>query len=321
MLLQSALDQMIAEHDLEPVTTAQYQRGVTRFSKFLVRPAKCDDLTLANVNAWLAWLKDTYAHGPISVRNHRSAMCRVWRYCVDPLGVAEDFQAHRIRQPKLPDRRVQAWSLDEIATLLDAAEELPGTLSNGMLAKDFLRAWIWLGYETGFRPGDIRELNWQDVDFDQQTVTLIQHKTGNMHTALFGEETKAALTTLKEYGEAKVFPLGKSGVVRWQRLLFKQAATKRFAKQDRQGLGTLRRCHATEVYRQHGVAAAAASLGHVGGTRTVMHHYIDSRSIRSGMLPPAPRSNHVQCEGSRGGSAAREASVPEHCSAPERRRE
>jgi integrase len=85
-----------------------------------------------------------------------------------------------------------------------------------------------------------------------------------------------------------VFPLSKSGVRRIELILFETAAKLGFRRMRGQGLGCLRKSHATQVYTAEGESAAAESLGHVSGTRTVRRHYIDSRSIKSGRLPPEP---------------------------------
>lgn len=56
-----------------------------------------------------------------------------------------------------------------------------------------------------------------------------------------------------------------------------------------QGIGTLRKCHATQVNSVHGIAAAAESLGHTSGITIARNHYVDARE-KTGFLPRGPSS-------------------------------
>jgi integrase len=104
------------------------------------------------------------------------------------------------------------------------------------------------------------------------------------------ESLLVRLERIKEPSRTLVFPLSKSGIRRLELILFKTAESLGFRRIRGQGLGTLRKSHATEIYKRDGESAAAESLGHVGGTRTVRQHYIDARSIKAGRLPPEPRA-------------------------------
>ncbi len=288
MQLMKALETLRLEFPLEKVTSDQYALALKRLEAFLGREATALDLTMETINAFLIDMPGKYEVGNTTVRNHRSAIIRLWRYCHDTLEVAPDCPTRRIRRPKVDKAVVRAWTLPELDQLLSSAEDLPGQLKCGVPARVFMTAWLWLGYETGLRPSDLRELTWRAVDFEQRTVAFVQHKTGGAHTAMF-DQALPSLQELQLFGFDRVFPLCKWGVGRWESILYARAAKLfGFTRLKGMGIGTLRKTHATEIYRQHGIAASAESLGHRSGSRTAMDHYVDARAIRR-PLPPSPR--------------------------------
>ena len=288
MLLDDVLGLLLQESDLSKLTREQYERSVTRFGAFLERPAKIADLTLDNANGFLRWARTEYDLSPVSVKNHRAGIIRIWNYCVDPLGKCDDFNPRRIKTPKIPEKIVKAWSREQVDLLIASARDMPGQLQCGVPASLFLTCWIWVGFDTGFRPGDLLSLTWDEVDTREKTITTVQNKNGKIHTAPLGGSALAALATMRSYGFSHVFPVGASGVHRWERILFRRAKKRGFHRLHRQGLGTLRKTHATLVYLDHDEAAAAASLGH-SDARTVRKHYIDSKELRRGYLPGSQR--------------------------------
>lgn len=163
MQVTTALHSLALEQSIEPVTRKQYERSVRSFQAYLARPAMCEDLTPDNFNRWLLWLADEKGLGPVSVRNYRSGLLRVWNYAHATLGVVGACPIARIRRPKAPTPIVKAWTLSDFAILLEAAAGLSGYLRCGIPASDFLTAWLWVGYETGLRPGDMRLMTWDSV--------------------------------------------------------------------------------------------------------------------------------------------------------------
>lgn len=288
MLMRNLLQSLSCESVIEPVTRKQYERAVERFSLHLGRSATIADLTTDQVNTYLVWLKSNYKIGNTTLRNYRSSIIRLWNFASDRYDHPPCIP-RRLRTPKKDPVIVRAWSLPELQILMEAAETLPGRLKCGIPARIFMLAWIWVGYETGFRPSDLRLLKWDLIDFDRKTITIIQHKTGRIHTSIFGPKSEELLKKLQEFNKDRVFPLAKWGVVRWERFLFIRASHAGFRRYKGQGIGTLRKCHATEVFHVSGIAAAAESLGHVSGITTARNHYVDSRYQR-GYLPPDPRS-------------------------------
>lgn len=285
--LATIVDDLCNQFVLAPITEQQYRRSVHRFEEFLQKPSVVSDLCVSNVNGYLHWLQNTKNLGATSVSNHRVGLCRVWQHAAN-MGLCGSPDTRRIRKQPRQKRKVQPWTDNQVAMLIEVAESMPGRLSCGVPANLYLTARLWLGWDTGLRPSDLRILRWSDVDFATQSITITQHKTGNVHTALFGNRSAIAMRNLLRYAEPLVLPASKWAERRWEQILFDRCAKLNgWSPSIRQGLGTLRKCHATAVYRIHGIAAAAESLGHYGSIATARRHYVDS-SLHRGYLPPRP---------------------------------
>lgn len=276
MLLTAVLQQLVAERAISPITIAQYRRSIDRLADYLGRPPTIKDLNYETVNGYLAWLETTKALSAVSVRNHRIGVICLWNYAVYPLEITSQFITRRIRCPRVSRKPVVAWSIPEVGKLLSAAKSMQGRLRNGLPVSLLLEAWIRLGTETGLRPSDLRILTWQQIDLRQRSVALSQHKTGEPIVCWFSAKTAQALRQLARLRFSQVFPVGKSGLWKWEQRLYRYATMLGFNRGLRQGLGTLRKTHGTQVYSQHGLAASAESLGHRSGTRIARDHYVDS---------------------------------------------
>lgn len=285
MYLIEVLDQVVTERDLEKCTVAQYKRAILRFSEWLTKPAETADLTIDNLNRWIMHLQ-TYLSGT-TARNYRVSITLLWNFLTETNGMIA-YEVRRLRKPKQVAKPVYAWSLDDFSILLKTAKQIEGRVYRSISAQDYLSAWLWFGYDTGLRSYDIRSVEWSAIDLHKGCVTLSQHKTSNPHRAAIGPDTVDALRAILLPERVKVFPLSKGGMRRWELLLYRAAQSNGFARRKGQGLGTLRKTHATEVYIEEGEEAAAESLGHVGGVRTVRRSYIDHRAVRQGRLPRRP---------------------------------
>jgi integrase len=284
MTLDDLLGQIATERDLERSTLAQYARAAAKFGLFLGKQAELTDLNEDNLNRFLADLKAKGKTGTTIV-NYRVAITVVWNFAVCR-DLCKPFNARKIRRPKQESRPVRSWTLSQIKLLVDACEKIPGKLHCGVAIGAFLRAWVRLGYDTGLRPVDLRMLRWQDVDLGSRRISITQHKTKRAHTARLSATSCDLLAGIERPPRDRVFPLSKSGVRRIELILFATAAKLGFRRMRGQALGTLRKSHATQIYEAEGEFAAAESLGHVGGVRTVRRSYIDSRSLKAGRLPP-----------------------------------
>lgn len=284
MFLDDLLGQITTERDLEKCTVSQYARAINKLGLHLGKRPELSDLTEENLNLFLTDLK-AKGKTATTIANYRVAVTVVWNFAVSR-NLCPAFNPRKIRRPKQESRPVRSWTLSQIKLLVDAREKIPGKLRCGVKTGAFLRAWVRLGYDTGLRPVDLRLLRWQDVDLGAGLISITQHKTKRAHTARLSPSSCDLLAAIERPPRDKVFPLSKSGVRRIELILFATAQKLGFRRMRGQALGTLRKSHATQIYETEGEFAAAESLGHVGGVRTVRRSYIDSRSIKAGRLPP-----------------------------------
>lgn len=285
MRLQKVLEKVLTERVVDQVTADQYARAVRKFEESLGRPANVSDLTYESINAWLSEMD----LAPVTICNYRRSILVIWNYLAS-VGDIVPYAKQRIRKPKVVPQIVRSWETSQLCALLSAAEKITGCLRCGMSASDFLTAWLWVGFDTGLRPIDLRLLKWKNVHLKNGCITIVQNKTKQPHTAALSPESMKALTSIRDYHAQRVFPLTKGGVRRWELKLFELAKDTGFTRLVGEGLGRLRSMHATEVYKADGLSAAAESLGHIGGTRTVRAHYIDSRAVHMGRLPRRPNN-------------------------------
>lgn len=281
MFLIDVLDQVMMERDLAKITEGQYRKSINEYSDYLGRKAEVSDLSYPAINKWLKSLKGRLE--PVTIVNRKKGITVVWNHLAET-GKAEFYQPRRLFSPKVEDEPVIAWTVEEFAILLRAASYVQGS-RNGVPHSELLRAWLWVGLDTAYRPSDLRLMKWTQIDFLTGSVTLSQHKTKNVHRACLGSESIKAVKRIMHPERKLVFPITKDQMRYPLEKLFLEAKKIGFIKTPGRSIGTLRRLHATLQYEEHGADVAAESLGHVGGTRTVLKSYIDHRSRRQGRLP------------------------------------
>lgn len=312
MDLAQLLSQQCAERPVARITEEQYSRAIRCYSRFLGRPAEVADLETGRANEWLAAVAKRAA--PRTILNRKRGLTAVWNYATDR-GLAPAYESRRLRRVRIPRGVVEAWSIDQVEALFAAAQALPGSTACGIPAALLMSAVCSIAYETGIRPSDWRRITWESIDFQKRTARFTQHKTGFVHVVGFSVLTGELLERLRAYGRERVVPVGAGSIRRWEVQLFALAASRfGFARRAGQGIGTLRKCHATAVYLQSGESAAAASLGHVSGTAVATQYYIASSATRDPYrieLPHGGTRSRADRPADRGvGSAARSARRP-----------
>jgi integrase len=280
MRLREVVDAIAKECDLRKCTLDQYYRICEKYGLFLGHEPTCADLTEERVNDFLRSLS---AKASTTVANYRLGLIRVWNFAADH-DKCQPFIARRIFRPKVSKRLVRAWSISQVKMLLDAASKVRGICKLGCPTAHVLDAMVRVGYDTGFRPSDLRQLEWQSID--SGCISCNQSKTGKLHRAQLAESTLVSLARISQPDRELIFPWSKGGMRRLELVLFASAREIGFLRLRGQGLGTLRKTHATEVYKESGANSAAESLGHRSGTRVLMDHYVAASALKQGSLPP-----------------------------------
>jgi integrase len=283
-MLTKDVEDLICERPICVGTQNQYRRSVKCYSTFLGEPAQRTHLVEQIVNRWLISLEGTKA--PETIRGRKSGITALWNWLAE-LGQVSHYNPNRLRRIKLEEKPPVAWSIKNVQALLAGAAEVQGTLDCGLKASELLTAWVWIGYESGLRPGDILRIRVEQLG---DRVAIVQHKTRKPHCFKLSDQALAALQPLLQDGRDQAFGLPRSTARRWELKLFEAAEKFGFTRRRGQALGTLRKTHGTEVCRESGLTAAAQSLGHVSGTLIARRSYVQPDAIED---PPAPPSlNH-----------------------------
>lgn len=280
-MLSKDVEDLICERPICMGTQNQYRRSVKCYSYFLGEPAQRAHLLEQSVNRWLISLEGTKA--PDTIRGRKSGITALWNWLAE-LGEVSHYNPNRLRKIKLKDNPPVAWSIANVQALLAGAAQVTGTLDCGIKASEFLTAWVWVGYESGLRPGDILRIRVEQLG---DRVAIVQHKTGKPHCFQLSSQALAALEPLLQEGREQAFGVPRSTARRWELKLFEAASKFGFVRRRGQALGTLRKTHGTEVCRESGLTAAAHSLGHVSGTLIARRSYVQPDAIED---PPAPPS-------------------------------
>lgn len=280
-MLSDDVECLIAERPICKGTQDQYRRSVRCYSLFLCKPAKRKHLSEPRVNRWLLSLEGLKE--PETIRGRKAGITAIWNWLAER-GEIGHYNPNRLRKIKTIEKPPTAWSVDNVRALLAGAADVRGTLRCGIRASVLLNAWVWLGYESGIRPGDILRLSTDKVS---DVVTIVQHKTGKPHSFRLSPTALAALQPLMSEDRESVFGLPRSTARRWELALFRAAANHGFTRRKGQALGTLRKTHGTEVCRSSGLEAAASSLGHVSGTEIARRSYVQPDAIATPPQPPS----------------------------------
>lgn len=281
MLLSTALEQTLLERDICDTTEAQYRKSLDDFSHWLGRPATIEDLSYTEMNGWLKSLKKTLE--ATTINNKRKGLTVVWNYLAD-LQLISPYQSSRLFHAKEDRKPVVSWTISDFRLLIEATEHTQGE-TKGIPNSKLLLAWLWVGFDTAFRPSDMRLIKWQNVDFASKTIAIVQHKTRQPHKACLSDESIKSLESIRTPKRDLVFPVSRDEQRYPLKKLYAAAKKLGFQKLSGRSIGTLRKLHATIQYEDFGAGIAAESLGHVGGTRTVLASYVDHRSRKQGRTP------------------------------------
>ena len=281
--LSKNVEMILAAKNVAKETQATYRRVVRQFSESLGEPAKLKHLNEPTVNEWLISMDGQVSE--TTIHNRHRAIKTIWNHLAE-LDLVEPYNVRRLRKTRNAPKVVEAWTMDQANALLAGARDVSGRLQCGVKASDLLRAYIRVGCETGLRPSDMRRLKAEQINRQTGRINLTIHKTGKPHSVQVSQDTIALLEPLMAVEGGTIFKLDKAALYRWSLILFDAAKKHGFTRKRGQGLGVLRKLHATEVCKVNGLDAAANSLGHVSGSTLARKHYVEPDAIqRPEVLP------------------------------------
>ncbi len=106
------------------------------------------------------WLREDGC-GPFRIRNLVGQMLAVWRFA-EELGQAPPVP--RFRKVRIPRDAPDAWSIDELKRIVDAAGQLERPPIGGVAAGKYWRAILLVGYWTALRRGSLLKIRTMDLD-------------------------------------------------------------------------------------------------------------------------------------------------------------
>lgn len=195
-----SIPQLAEEYLSEREASPHYRWFLRRIASLLhdAGLATAGDFTPCSINAWLGALR-----GDLSATtrgNYRRGALVLWHYA-SSRGLA-DHPNGRVKRVKQSRKAPVAWSMDELAGLLDRCRSLDGHLRNsGCPAKLFWTAWVLAGYELGIRRSDLHNLRADQVRGNR--VYIVQNKTGVPVGKQVSEECASLLHQLIDRGDGK----------------------------------------------------------------------------------------------------------------------
>lgn len=274
MTLHDLLSQYLRANPASPRYQESLRRTVRRGASYSL--TYVSQLAPATVNDFLAGLPQ----GPTTKHNIRRELLTLWRW-----GYEEgytDVQPTRVRRVQPSRRPPEAWSVETMLRMLDAAERDCTVINRRrkhVERRHVLPCWITVGFETGLRLTDLMALNADN--FRNGCCVLTAHKTG-----------KPTVRRVGKYAQEKVgqlLAMSPDGTLfRW--VMTRRTAIKMWATFLRD-LGLpgsskwLRRSGATEIEREH-PGMATYWLDH-SAPHLARQHYIDF-SLLSPPIGPKP---------------------------------
>jgi integrase len=160
--------------DIAPLFLAGRQVSDAHRRNVTAIAARVGTIAVENLNRYL--LARIESVSGFTVKTERSVCLTLWNWAYDqgildsaPRGVV------RMRSRRKPTK---AWTLAQVRQILDACDRVSNRpMRSGAMPRDFLRAWILLGYECGGRMGDLFAFHRDNIDGD--TLAWTQSKTGD----------------------------------------------------------------------------------------------------------------------------------------------
>ena len=255
--------------------------SLRRFNK---GPVMFDELAQI-VSPWIAWLEDRVA--PRTVKSKRASVISLW-YAAAELGMCRPPDTRMIRKPKVQRPSPDAWTMDEMKSLLEASRTFRNDhYANGINRGAWWEAFIRVCYDTALRRGDMMSLRRDQLERIKGGYVLrtVQSKTGDGIVHRLHDKTVEAVKAIISPERDLIFDWPHSLWTvhnHWQDLVDRAGMD---ATHRRNGVQKLRRTSASHL-EQTKPGSATAHLGHRCSDMARMH-YLDPK-ISRGELPMPP---------------------------------
>lgn len=133
----------------------------------------CQDISSKKINALLIRLLRT--RSPETVQKYKKTYVTLWRWGWE-MGHLDNPPRGIMRVVSRP-QQVRAWTQNQLVKLMYHAKRTKGYLKTGFEISWMLTSWIYLGYETGARLGDLWAMRYNQIEGD--TIRWMMSKTGD----------------------------------------------------------------------------------------------------------------------------------------------
>jgi len=257
----------------------QYRTTMERFSWYLGHDATIHNLTDDTMEKFLAWLK-AGGRANATCNGYRAHLLALWKQAWRKR--LRDDLPRDVAKYKAAKRIPEAWSADEVARILNAAKEAPGSIG-GIPACEWWPALLLTLYDTGLRIAALMKLKRSDLNSDRwlSVPSEVQKQNADQVFRLH-PETMDAIDATDRVHRTELFPWPFDGdgnfriLAKHYRQILRRAG---LPDGPRDLFHKLRRTSATAVCDAFDEQAAKKHLGH--SSLTVTRRYIDPRLVRS----------------------------------------
>ncbi|WP_342404966.1 tyrosine-type recombinase/integrase [Brevibacillus sp. FSL K6-2834] len=209
MLLSQAIqqfDQYLSAIDRSEETRSGYQKDLTQLHRFLEERYNCppylEDIQLADLEAYLSWLKEEKGYAPASRSRNLYTLRSFYNYCYKKELVVRNI-ALSLENIKLPHKERQYLSEEEVNELVQAIDH------------DLIRLVVKFLYFTGLRISECLNLTVDDVDLERQMVHVRGGKGNKDRVVPLSEKIvpplRAYLEKKRPQGTDRFFATEKTG--------------------------------------------------------------------------------------------------------------
>ena len=305
--LNSFLDYTATILNKSPNTVKEYNYDLNMFLKYILMHFRMTDaeemqdvnirdmsidtvakITLDDIHSFLFYLTNNF-NSKAATRARKTSSIRVFfNYLCNKKGLIEKNPAQNLETPKLDKRIPKYLTLDDSRRLLDAVKENEDDRNS---IRDY--AIITLFLNCGMRLSELVGINFKDISFEEQRMTVIGK--GNKERTIY--LNNACMSAIKKYMEVRPHdgvPFDSKDALflseRKERISNRTVQYIVKKELERAGLDTnkysvhkLRHTAATLMYQygQVDIRALQELLGHESISTTEIYTHVDNSQVRS----------------------------------------
>jgi integrase/recombinase XerC len=265
-------------------TFGDYSTASKKLCEFAGCEVIVDQLSEDLIERFAAW-RLAQGQSAATVNKNITALCTLWRYAYRKRMV-DDLPRDVAEVPELT-RIPEAWTVDQFATLLDAASAQDPWTVCAAPASHFWRALLLVLYDTGLRITAVLKLSLSALDVSRRCLSVpaeVQKHKAAQALVLDPHTVELLCTLPREAGDERLLPVPwggreRGGLPQLERWLKHILAAAGLPNGQRDLFQKIRRTNATCVANATGNdEAAQKQLGHSSVSLT-RRNYIDTRLL------------------------------------------